>query len=76
MHETVREYVRRETLARARADEALVRDLLGLWVSELEPAIARRQGTHEILGLTWADDPECRILITPWDLIARSFDHG
>jgi hypothetical protein len=41
--------------AKTRRDEETVRRLLERWVSELEPAVAYRDG--EIIGLTIADAP-------------------
>lgn len=50
------EFVRRGQRAQAAADEILVRELLGRWVSELEPAVAYdRQG--RVIGLTVANAP-------------------
>ena len=42
--------------AKIRADEEVIRELLGRWVSELEPSIARDR-TGRILGLVPADTP-------------------
>lgn len=42
-------------LEKCRKDEAAVRELLGRWVSELEPAVCYHRG--EIIGLTLADAP-------------------
>ncbi len=49
----LQEYVRSACLAKAACDEAVVRGLLKRWVSEMEPAIAYRNG--EIIGLCIAD---------------------
>ena len=40
---------------RSAAEERVIRDLLGRWVSEFEPSIAMRDG--EIIGLCVAGDP-------------------
>lgn len=42
---------------RAAMDEAVVRDLLSRWVSELDPVLVRRSRDGEIIGLTFADAP-------------------
>lgn len=47
--------MRRAAMARARYEEYVIRELLGRWVSELEPAVAYRDG--EIVGLTIAAAP-------------------
>lgn len=41
--------------ARARREEDVIRELLGRWVSEIEPAIAYHDG--EIIGICAADTP-------------------
>jgi hypothetical protein len=48
---------------RAAQEEALIRRLLGLWVSELEPCIVRNHGTGKILGLGMAGDPSGRVIV-------------
>jgi hypothetical protein len=46
-------YIQEFIKLRVMEDEATIRDLLGRWVSGLEPAVAYRDG--EIIGLTLAD---------------------
>jgi hypothetical protein len=41
-------------IGRCHRDEALVKDLLGRWVSELEPAVAYDKRGN-VIGLTLAD---------------------
>lgn len=51
------------------AEESVVREMLGRWVSGLEPAIAMRDG--EIIGLTAAEFPIgviCPIVVRPLQL--------
>lgn len=43
--------------------EAIVRELLGRWVSELEPAVAIDQASGAIIGLAVAGDPSGRIVV-------------
>jgi hypothetical protein len=47
------EIVQRQIEAKMIRDEAIVRGLLGRWVSELEPSIAYRDG--EVIGLCPAE---------------------
>lgn len=56
-------FVSRAIKAQAAADEAVIKWLLGRWASELEPSIAREQGTGRILGLCVADDPTGAIVV-------------
>lgn len=49
-----RGFVRQAALAQAAVDEEIIRGLLGRWVSELEPAVARDEN-GKIIGLTSAD---------------------
>ncbi len=55
MHDLMKVALDRAILAKAAHDEAVLRRLLGRWVSGLEPAVAYRNG--EIIGLTVADAP-------------------
>lgn len=57
------ELQRRRVTAQMAADEAIIRHLLGLWVSECEPSVARRRDTNEILGLCVAGDLSGRIVV-------------
>lgn len=57
------DWYQRALLEDARRREAVLKSMLGRWVSELEPALAERQGTFEILGLTVADDPAGAIVV-------------
>jgi hypothetical protein len=47
------EFVRKAVIAKAAADEIVIRRLLEQWVSGLEPAVACQDG--RIIGLTLAD---------------------
>jgi hypothetical protein len=51
------ECLRESALRQVRAEEATVRRMLGEWVSELEPALARRASDGALVGLTLADIP-------------------
>ncbi len=51
----IEDHYRKLLAARMARDEQLIRSLLERWVSELEPAIAYRNG--EIIGLTPANAP-------------------
>lgn len=63
--------VRAQARAKAARDEEIVRELLGHWVSELDPAIAYQNG--EVIGLCLADDWRGTILVrTPIERFARA----
>ena len=55
MLDIIRKAIEEQQRAAARRDEKIVRALLERWASELEPAIAMRDG--KIIGLTLADAP-------------------
>lgn len=50
-----RSYLDQAVAQKTASNENIIRELLGRWVSELEPAVAYRNG--EIIGLTIADAP-------------------
>lgn len=57
------EIVMRMARDKAARDERTVLQLLGQWVSELEPAVCVDRTTHEIIGLCLAGDPTGQIVI-------------
>ena len=61
----LRPHVSAEIRAKVQSDDAILREMLGRWVSESEPSIAVRLGSGEIIGLTRADDPTGSVLVTP-----------
>lgn len=61
----LRSHVSAAIRAKVTRDDAILREMLGRWVSESDPSIAVRLGTGEIIGLTRADDPTGSVLITP-----------
>lgn len=63
---TISEVTMRMALAKTAHDERIIRHLLGLWVSEFEPAIAMRNG--EVIGLAVAGDPSGSIPVRVMDM--------
>jgi hypothetical protein len=63
MIDMLAKYIAQESSRRAAAEEVIIRGLLSRWVSELEPAVAYRDG--QIIGLTLA---EAEVGSRPWIL--------
>lgn len=61
---TLDEIRMRMALQKARHDEAIIREMLGRWVSELEPSVCYRNG--QVMGLCMAGDPTGHMpVVTP-----------
>lgn len=60
--------VRQVQAEEASRREALLRELLGRWASELEPVVAIDQASGQVLGLAVAGDPSGRIVVAVEDL--------
>ena len=76
---TLDEIRMRMMLQKARHDEAIIREMLGRWVSELEPSVCYRNG--QVLGLCMAGDPTGHMpVVSPLlqfqrDVFARTWEN-
>jgi hypothetical protein len=59
--DTATEIAWKMMMYKAKRDEAVIRRMMGQWVSELEPSVAYQHGN--VVGLCGADDPFGRVYV-------------
>lgn len=72
MSYTLAELASRSAQQKAAADEKIIRMLLGLWVSEFEPAVID-DSRHNIIGLSVAGDPSGTVQVGVLDAGPSAF---